>query len=79
MRLAMQIAALKDTDDEWQQEQRSVNARPDRYKYQLRHAFSLCARRLPLLEKEGVSLGVIALTFVLRRSSTPRSASLRLA
>jgi hypothetical protein len=53
MRLAMHMAALKDTDAGWQEEQRSVNTRADRYKYQLRHAFDLCARRLPVLEKDG--------------------------
>ena len=54
MRLAMHLAAVKDTDAEWQEELGSVNIRADRYKYQLRHAFDLCGRRLPIVEKDGV-------------------------
>jgi hypothetical protein len=54
MRLAIHKAALKETDEEWQEELRSVNTRADRYKYQLRHAFDQCRRRLPKLEIDGV-------------------------
>jgi hypothetical protein len=45
LRLAIQIAACKASEREFEAELGSVNTRVDRYKYQLRHALALCAQR----------------------------------
>jgi hypothetical protein len=54
MRLAMQLAAVQETEAEREAEQERVNIETDLYKYRLQHALALCARRLPKVEKNGI-------------------------
>jgi hypothetical protein len=55
MRLAMQMAAMKETNAEREAEQEKLNVETDLYKYRLQNALALCARRLRCLARRGRS------------------------